>query len=86
MKRFIYAVCMLSVMNSPLYAEDLCIEQAKAMGYVGAHEMLPPCKADPSAAAQELRIEREEKKQNNQAGKSQSQPIAQTVRRAPESQ
>ena len=37
----------------PAYAGELCQEEAKAMGYVGATEMLAPCKPQKNASSDE---------------------------------
>ncbi len=37
----------------PAYAGGLCQEEAKAMGYLGAIEMLAPCKPQKNATSEE---------------------------------
>ncbi len=37
---------------APTYAGGLCQEEAKAMGYLGAIEMLPPCKPQKNIVSQ----------------------------------
>ena len=43
MKNLILTVTVLSSFVSPVFAEDLCREQARQRGYVGAIEVLRPC-------------------------------------------
>ncbi len=37
----------------PVYADGLCQEEAKAIGYLGAIEMLAPCKPKKNATSEE---------------------------------
>lgn len=43
MKNLILAVSILGSVATPVFAEDLCREQAQQLGYVGAIEVLRPC-------------------------------------------
>ena len=43
MKDLILTVTIFSSFVSPVFAEDLCREQAQQMGYVGAVEVWRPC-------------------------------------------
>lgn len=79
MKPLLYAVLILPIFATPVYAEDRCIEEAKTIGYEAPQEMLAPCAANPSAASQEIRIERAQNENNGQSAKSQAQPIVQTL-------
>ena len=44
MKNLLLAVSIIGSVATPVFAEDLCREQAQKMGYVGAIEVLRPCK------------------------------------------
>lgn len=52
MKSLFYAFGIAAVCLNPVYAEDLCREEAKAMGYVAALEMLEPCQPKSAVTAQ----------------------------------
>lgn len=80
MQRLIYAFSIMSVLSSPVFADDRCIEQAKAIGYVAPQEMLAPCALKSSEASQEIRVERVEEEKPTQADGSESRPIVQTFR------
>ena len=43
MKNLILTVTIFSSFVSPVFAGDLCREQAQQMGYIGATELLRPC-------------------------------------------
>lgn len=50
MKSLLCALGIATVVLNPAYAEDMCREQARAVGYVGALEMLEPCPSQPIIA------------------------------------
>lgn len=75
MKYLLCALGITTVVLNPVYAEDMCREQAKAIGYVGALEMLEPCPATPVIAA--LQSEGERKKAGN---RNEPQSVAQVER------
>ena len=43
MKRLHYAFGIVAIFSIPVHAADLCREEAKAVGYVAALELLEPC-------------------------------------------
>jgi len=43
MKNLLLALTILGSVATPLFAEDLCREQALEQGYLGAIEVLRPC-------------------------------------------
>lgn len=43
MKRLRYAFGIVAILSIPVHAADLCREEAKAVGYVAALELLEPC-------------------------------------------
>lgn len=50
MKRIALALCIPVLLSAPVYAEDLCQEEAKAMGYVGPTDTLKPCNPQENAS------------------------------------
>ena len=55
MKTLLCALGIATVFLNPVYAGDMCREEAKATGYVGALEMLEPCPATPVIAVLQTR-------------------------------
>ncbi len=56
----------------PAYAEGLCQEEAKAMGYLGAIEMLPLCKTQKNIVPQKP-DSKESRKDPEQGGSAKTQ-------------
>lgn len=52
MKTLFYAFGIAAVCLNPVYAGDLCREEAKAVGYVAALDMLEPCQPKSAVTAQ----------------------------------
>ena len=52
MKRLVTIFLISTFFAAPTYAGGLCQEEAKAMGYLGAIEMLPPCKPQKNIVSQ----------------------------------
>ena len=50
MKRITLALCIPVLLSAPIYAEGLCQEEAKAVGYVGLTDTLKPCKPQQRAS------------------------------------
>lgn len=74
MKSLILVTSLLTIFAGPAFAtEDICREEAIAMGYVGALDVLAPCEPKKTVDAEELRIEDRRQKRN---AKSDTQPIA----------
>lgn len=57
MKRLYYALGILAIFSIPVHAADLCREEAKAIGYVSALEMLAPCDEKPATTSERSRHE-----------------------------
>lgn len=45
-----WALCLSGLLAAPVYADTLCQEDAKAVGYVGPIDMLKPCNPQKNAA------------------------------------
>lgn len=43
MKRITWALCLTALLSAPVYAETLCQEEAKAVGYNAPVDTLKPC-------------------------------------------
>ena len=50
MKRITLALCLSGLLAAPVYADTLCQEDAKAVGYVGPIDTLKPCNPQKNAA------------------------------------
>lgn len=53
MKRLTTIFLIPTFFAVPAYAGELCQDEAKAMGYIGATEMLAPCKPQKNATSEE---------------------------------
>lgn len=60
MKNLHYAFGILAIFSMPVHAADMCREEAKAMGYVSALEMLAPCEQKVTATTEQSRNERQQ--------------------------
>ena len=67
MKRLVTIFLISTFFAAPTYAGGLCQEEAKAMGYLGAIEMLPPCKPQKNIIPQktDLKESRKDTEQNS---------------------
>lgn len=52
MKPLSLALCLSALFSTPLYAETLCQEEAKAVGYNAPVDTLKPCTPQQNAARQ----------------------------------
>lgn len=54
MKRLSYVIGIIAIFSMPAYADDLCREEAKAIGYVAPLDMLAPCEQQATVASEQL--------------------------------
>lgn len=76
MKNLSYAFGIVAILSTPVHAADLCREEAKAMGYISALEMLAPCEQS-VAAPTEPSHEDEDRRQAELKSKPESQAATQ---------
>ena len=57
MKRLALAFFIPVLFSAPAYSDELCQEEARAMGYVGPLDTLEPCKPKKSDASEGTRAE-----------------------------
>ena len=53
MKRWTMIFLIPTFFAVPAHADELCQDEAEALGYIGAAEMLAPCKSQNDAIAEE---------------------------------
>ena len=53
MKRWTMIFLIPAFFAVPAHADELCQDEAEALGYIGAAEMLAPCKSQNNAIAEE---------------------------------
>ena len=58
MKRLALTFFIPVLFSASAYADGLCQEEAKAMGYVGSIDTLEPCKPQKNAASEAARSEK----------------------------